>query len=204
MGVVSLPQTDISLSAINNLSAEAKLVNSSYGTSSSISTNTSATYGTHTRLSTSGGYPFRGKTATPGGGTLPAGFRLDSSLNLYKHRFLIVHGENCTVGISNPTVCKGIVWKSGNSPSFGQSSINAANSAAGYKLYLSGINYISFSSLTVTASSFAYGYSAGTWIWHTESGGFTSAVGSGTTSQTLYSNSYTSTAYVILKHVAST
>jgi len=203
MGVVTLPQTAIKLSDINKISAEAKLRNSSgFSGNSTISTNVIGSSGTHTRLTPADGFPFRGKTATPGGGTLPAGFRLTSSLGIYKHRYLIIHGENCTVGVSSPSVCKGVTWKAGSSPSTDQSSINAANSAAGYKLYLSGINYASYSSLTITASSFAYGYSAGSWVWTTEPGSFMSAGGFGNTSYTLYDSSNTSVDYAILKHVA--
>ena len=196
MGVVNLPTTNITVTAINNLSAEAKLRNSSgYSGNTHMSIDTCRGYGVHTRMLQSNGVPFRGTNTNPG-------FRINPSSSLKKHRFLIIYGENCTVGVSSPSVCKGVLYKAGSSPSFEQTSINSANSASGYKLYLSGINYNDYSSITITASSFSYGYSAGSWVWYTESGGFVGAVGSGTTSQTLYASSYTGTSYAILKHVA--
>lgn len=197
MGVVNLPTTDITVTAINNLSAEAKLRNSSgYSGNASMTISTCQASGVHTRMVQSNGIPFRGTNTKQG-------FRINPSSALKKHRFLIIHGGNCTVGVSSPSICKGVTWKAGSSPSSEQTSINSANSAAGFKLYLSGINYNDYSSITITASNFSYGYSAGAWVWYTEAGGFVGAVGSGTTSQTLYASSYTGTSYAILKHVAS-
>jgi len=132
------------------------------------------------------------------------GFLSYNGTNVTSTRWLILSGANCSVGVSYPSSNQGVVWKSGSSPNFNRTYITASETAQGYKFYTRGVRYNDYSYMTVYAYNFSYGYSTGSWKWYNSSGSFVTTFGSGTTSQSLYSFSWTSmTNNYELRHVAS-
>ena len=138
------------------------------------------------------------------GGSGLNGFVSYNGTNQTLTRWIILTSQNCQVNVSYPSGAGGILWKSGNSPTFNRDYITSAESTNGYKLYCRGVRYNDYSYMTITANNFTYGYSAGSWVWYSNTGAFVTGFGNGTSSQSLYSFSWTSmTNNYELKHVAS-
>jgi len=120
------------------------------------------------------------------------GFLSFNGTNVTTSRWLILSSHKCSVGVSYPSINQGVVWKSGASVISPRTYITAAESAAGYKFYTKGVRYNDYSYMTIYAYNFSYGFSTGAWHWYNNNGSFVTTFGSGTTSQSLYSFSYTS------------
>lgn len=133
------------------------------------------------------------------------GFLSTNGTQVVTSRFLVLSSDGCSVGVSYPNSNQGVVWKSGNSPTFNRTYITHSESQSGYKFFTRGIRYNDFQYMTIYAYNFSYGRSTGSWVWYSSNGNFVTAFGSGTTSQTLYSYSWTSMSNNWeLRHVAST
>jgi len=195
MGVVILPATNITMQSIANLSANSKLkASSAFAGNTDFSISELNAEGCVNVNADPQGKNF-------GGEATREGFRTLQSNNTIAHRFLIITGDNCQVNVSYPTAAKGTLWKTGSSPTYNRQYITAAETAAGYKLYLRGIKYTSFSNIVISTSNFAYGYSAGPWVWYNEAGNYQTALSPAAT-KTFYVSSYTGTNYAWLKQSA--
>ena len=120
------------------------------------------------------------------------------------YRYIKLGASNCQVNIGYPNSgMASLLYKaSSNSIVTGRTYITSSEYANGYRLYCRAINYTSYSFMQVNANNFGYGYSAGTWVWYNDNGSFQTAVGSGTSSQTLYYNDYSANNYDTLVHLA--
>lgn len=150
--------------------------------------------------SSSGGTAFRGISSTQ------KGFRTTTGSNTSKYRVIALSADNCQINLSYPTTnVSGVVWKPGSSPSTGRLHITAAETAAGKKLFLPGIeNGHTYSYITISLNNFSYGYERGSsYVWYTRTGSFITALQSpASDSFTIYPSQYTSDSYFHLKHFA--
>jgi len=138
------------------------------------------------------------------GSSTTNGFTSYNGTNQTLTRFLVLSSDGCNVGVSYPSSNQGVVWKSGLSTITNRTYITSSESNFGFKFYTRGVRYTDYSYMTVYAYNFSYGKSAGNWVWYNNNGSFVTTFGSGTTSQSLYSFSWTSmTNNWELRHVAS-
>ena len=192
MGVVDLQSTNLTLSSIADHSALSKYKNGNSGNKNINSIRADGAVNIHAQNNIS----MRGTAAHNG-------FERANATSPYKYRFVVIYGQNCQVQVSYPTSAgDGALYRPGTNSLYNRTYITAAESASGARLHVRGINYNDFSSMTINANNFSYGYTTGNWIWYTSAGSFT-ATASSTANQTLYSNQYTVSSYYYLAHIAS-
>lgn len=150
----------------------------------------------------SGGAAFRGISSSQ------KGFRTTTGSNVSKYRVIALSASNCQINLSYPTTnVSGIVWRPGTSPNTSRLHITAAETAAGSKLFLPGIeNGHTYSYITISLTNFDYGYERGSsHVWYTAAGSFVTAIQApASNSYTIYPSAYTSDSYFHFKHFAAT
>lgn len=114
------------------------------------------------------------------------------------YRVIGAYGSNCTVYINYPTSYN--AWAYNGSTVSAGTSLTSSQSNAGYRMWLRGTNYNSYSyvQLGVTAD---YGYSMNRWNVFREDGIYYTQISTTSTFLTMYSSSYTNAGYYLFQAV---